>query len=54
MPVTPHEFARPEDRLADGGRVFDEFHDPTGLTTIGFGVESIGAPGLEKQLAFTS
>jgi len=52
MPVTPDEFARPEDRLADGRRVYDEFHDPKGLTTIGFGVESIGAPGLEKQLAF--
>jgi len=52
MPVTPDEFTRPEDRLADGRRVYDEFHDPKGLTTIGFGVESIGAPGLEKQLAF--
>ena len=52
MPVLPDEFARPEDRLADGRRVYDKFHDPAGLTTIGFGVESIGAPGLEKQLAF--
>ena len=52
MPVTPDEFARPEDRLADGRRVYDEFHDPKGLTTIGFGVELIGAPGLETQLAF--
>lgn len=52
MPVTPAEFATPEDRLADGRRVYDEFHDPKSLTTIGFGVDSIGAPGLEKQLAF--
>ncbi|HET6223329.1 MAG TPA: amidohydrolase family protein [Dongiaceae bacterium] len=52
MPVTPDEFASPQDRLADGRRVYDEFHEPEGLTTIGFGVESIGAPGLEKQLAF--
>ena len=52
MPPTPDEFARPEDRLADGRRVYDEFHDPKSLTTIGFGVESIGAPGLEAQLAF--
>ncbi len=39
MPPTPDEFARPEDRLADGRRVYDEFHDPKSLTTIGFGVE---------------
>ncbi len=52
MPVTPAEFATSEDRLADGRRVYDEFHDPKSLTTIGFGVDSIGAPGLEKQLAF--
>jgi 5-methylthioadenosine/S-adenosylhomocysteine deaminase len=52
MPVTPDEFASSSDRLTDGRRVYDEFHDPNGLTTIGFGVESIGAPGLEKQLAF--
>ena len=32
--------------------VYDKFHDPAGLTTIGFGVDSIGAAGLEKQLAF--
>ena len=53
MPVLPDEFERAEDRLADGRRVYDKFHDPAGLTTIGFGVESIGAPGLEKQLAFS-
>src|ERR1700730_12937293 len=51
--VLPDEFARPEDRLADGRLVHDKFHDPAGLTTIGFGVESIGAAGLEKQLAFS-
>ena len=57
MPVLPDEFPRPEDRLTDGRRVYDKFHDPAGLTTIGFGVESIGAlgleNGLEKQLAFS-
>jgi len=43
--------------LADGRLVHDKFHDPAGLTTIGFGVDSIGAlgleMGLEKQLAFS-
>lgn len=53
MPVAPDEFPAPADRIADGRRVYDKFHDPSGLTTIGFGVESIGAPGLEKQLAFS-
>jgi cytosine/adenosine deaminase-related metal-dependent hydrolase len=52
MPVSPDKFAGSPDRLADGRRVHDEFHDPAGLTTIGFGVESIGAPELDKQLAF--
>ena len=55
MPVLPDRFARPQDRLADGRLVHDKFHDPAGLTTIGFGVDSIGAlgleNGLEKQLA---
>ena len=53
MPVGPDEFARPEDRLADGQRVYDQFHDPEALTTIGFGLDSFGAPGLESQLDFT-
>ena len=52
MPVAPDEFAGPQDRLADGRRVYEQFHDPKGLTTIAFGVESIGAAGLEEQLAF--
>jgi cytosine/adenosine deaminase-related metal-dependent hydrolase len=52
MPVEPSEFARPEDRLVDGGRVHEEFHDPDGLTTVGFGIDSWGAAGLERQLAF--
>ncbi|HEY4893229.1 MAG TPA: amidohydrolase family protein [Reyranella sp.] len=57
MPVLPNEFARPDDRLADGRRVYDKFHDPAGLTIIGFGIDSIGAlgleNGLEKQLTFS-
>ncbi len=52
MPVAPDEFAGPQDRLVDGRRIYDQFHEPEGLTTIAFGVESIGAEGLEDQIAF--
>ena len=40
------------ERYEDARKVYDRFHDPRGLTTIGFGVDSIGAADLEKQLAF--
>jgi 5-methylthioadenosine/S-adenosylhomocysteine deaminase len=39
-------------RFDDARSVYDKFHDPAGLTTIGIGVDSIGAPALEKQLSF--
>jgi len=39
-------------RFDDARRIYDTFHAPAGLTTIGFGVDSIGAPALDKQLAF--
>jgi 5-methylthioadenosine/S-adenosylhomocysteine deaminase len=39
-------------RFEDAHRLYDTFHDPAGLTTIGFGIESIGAPDLAKQLEF--
>ncbi len=39
-------------RYEDARKVYERFHDPKGLTTIGFGIDSIGAPELEKQLAF--
>ena len=57
MSVEPARFPQPEDRFADARLVYDKFHDPAGLTTIGFGIDSIGAlgleNGLEKQLAFS-
>jgi len=48
MAIEPGEFPGYE----DARRTYDQFHHPEGLTTVGFGVESIGAPGLEKQLSF--
>ena len=57
MSVGPDRFPRADDRFADARLVYDKFHDPAGLTTIGFGIDSIGAlglqNGLEKQLAFS-
>ncbi len=42
----------PGSRYDDARRIYDRFHDPASLTTIGFGIDSIGAPELDKQLAF--
>jgi len=57
MSVEPHRFPGADDRFADARLVYDKFHDPAGLTTIGFGIDSIGAlgleNGLEQQLAFS-
>jgi cytosine/adenosine deaminase-related metal-dependent hydrolase len=39
-------------RFDDARRVYDRYHDPAGLTTIGFGVDSIGGAGLPLQLEF--
>ncbi len=51
MAAQPDEFPLAA-RFDDARAVYDRFHDPKSLTTIGFGVDSIGAAGLEKQLAF--
>jgi cytosine/adenosine deaminase-related metal-dependent hydrolase len=39
-------------RFDDARRIYDRYHDPAGITTVGFGVESIGGAGLELQLKF--
>jgi 5-methylthioadenosine/S-adenosylhomocysteine deaminase len=52
MSAAPEDFQPPESRFDDARTVYDRFHDPAGLTTIGFGIDSIGAPELESQLAF--
>jgi cytosine/adenosine deaminase-related metal-dependent hydrolase len=52
MSVHPDDFPGANARYDDARRVYDRFHEPEGLTTIAFGVESIGGAGLEKQLAF--
>ena len=53
MPVEPNTFPIPAERLSDGAQVYRKFHDPNGLTTVGFGIDSIGAAGLETQLALS-
>ena len=46
-------FKTTDERLAEGRRVYETFHDPESLTTIGFGVDSIGSPDIARQLAFS-
>lgn len=52
MSAQPDGFTSPEARFADARHTHQRFHDPAGLTTVNFGVESLGASGLEAQLAF--
>jgi 5-methylthioadenosine/S-adenosylhomocysteine deaminase len=42
-----------DERFAEGRRVYEAFHDPSSLTSIGFGVDSIGSPDIARQLAFS-
>jgi 5-methylthioadenosine/S-adenosylhomocysteine deaminase len=52
MNAKPDHFASEQAQYDYARKIHAEFHDPNSLTTINFGVESFGAPGLEKQLAF--
>jgi cytosine/adenosine deaminase-related metal-dependent hydrolase len=52
MNEQPDDFAHTRARFADAARIFQQFHDASGMTTIHFGIESVGAPGLSEQLAF--
>ncbi|HLG44787.1 MAG TPA: amidohydrolase family protein, partial [Reyranella sp.] len=52
MAAHPDDFPKPGSRYEDGQRIYERFHDPRSLTTIGFGIDSIGGPELARQLAF--
>jgi cytosine/adenosine deaminase-related metal-dependent hydrolase len=52
MSARPDRFADEDERYIDAARVFERFHDPRGKTTVNFGVESVGAADLVRQLAF--
>ena len=52
MTFQPDNFP-PAARFDDARRIYDRYHDPAGITTIGFGVDSIGSEGLPLQLRFT-
>ena len=52
MNAKPDHFSSVEAQYDYARQTYEKFHDPDSLTTINFGVESFGAPGLEKQLAF--
>ena len=52
MNERPDGFANTRARFADAAQVFQRFHDASSMTTIQFGIESVGASGLTEQLAF--
>jgi len=52
MNEQPDGFASAHARFADAAQIFQRFHDAAGMTSIHFGIESVGAPGLSSQLAF--
>ncbi len=52
MTFEPDNFPLPA-RFDDARRIYDRYHDPAGITTIGFGVESIGGENLALQLRVT-
>ena len=39
-------------RFDDARRIYDRYHDPAGITTIGFGIDSIGGPNVDIHLKF--
>lgn len=53
MKSRPMDFATREERFADAQRVYDTFHDPNSLTTLNFGVDSVGSPDILAQLEFS-
>jgi 5-methylthioadenosine/S-adenosylhomocysteine deaminase len=46
-------FTTAEQRFTEGRRVYESFHDPKGLTSIGFGTDHVDGPDLDRQLAFS-
>lgn len=52
MNEQPDGFADAHARYADAAQIFDRYNDPGALTTVHFGIESVGAPALAEQVAF--
>jgi 5-methylthioadenosine/S-adenosylhomocysteine deaminase len=52
MNEQPDGFASARARFADAAQIFQRFHEAAGMTSVHFGIESVGAPGLSAQLAF--
>jgi 5-methylthioadenosine/S-adenosylhomocysteine deaminase len=53
MKSRPSDFSSLEERFADARRIHDAFHDPAGLTTVNFGIDSFGSPDAPVQLEFS-
>ena len=46
---TGDTFETLDERLAEGKRVYETFHNPESLTSIGFGTDSIGSPSAGEE-----
>jgi 5-methylthioadenosine/S-adenosylhomocysteine deaminase len=52
MDAKPTLFDSNAARYAYGREIYEKFHNPDSLTTVNFGVDSVGAPDLAEQLGF--
>jgi 5-methylthioadenosine/S-adenosylhomocysteine deaminase len=52
QPEAGEDFASDAEKRADAGRIHARFHDPAGLTTIGFGIRAPLEPGVTEDFAF--
>lgn len=52
MNESPDGFASQRARFSDAEHIYRRFHEASGMTSVHFGVESVGAGGLSEQLAF--
>lgn len=52
MNAKPDLYASNDARYEYAKQIYSAYHDPDSLTTINFGIDSLGAPDCERQIAF--